>query len=85
MQLAGARVVLGGDAGADVGLELVESIGDDLVKIVKNYFYDVTSLAPLVPLSGRGCKACGRGDWVLTVLSVEVIVETEPCGQPLPE
>lgn len=45
VELAGAGVVLGGDAGADVGLELVEAVGDDLVRIVRNCSYCVALIA----------------------------------------
>jgi hypothetical protein len=61
VELAGARVVLGGDTRADIGLELVEPIGDDLVNIVRNYFCYVTSLAALEPLSRQRGKGCGMG------------------------
>lgn len=50
VQLAGTRVVLGGDTGADVGLELVESVGDDLVIIVRINPYLLALLSyPCVP------------------------------------
>ena len=55
VQLAGARVLLGGDAGADVGLELIEAVGDDLVVIVKNDLLDEASFEALEALSRQGC------------------------------
>lgn len=54
VELTGARVVLGGDSGTDVGLELVEAVGNDLVVIVKDDLLDEASLAALEPLSGQG-------------------------------
>lgn len=54
VELAGAGVLLCGDAGADVGLELVESVGYDLVVVVNYDFLDEGSFKALGPFSGQG-------------------------------
>jgi len=51
VQLAVLGLLARGDAGADVGLELIETVGDNLIILVKNQLGDKAFLASLLPLS----------------------------------
>lgn len=78
VKLAVLALLSGADARSDVGLELVEAEGDDLCGEKS-----VSGMIGFFPArTGQGTRSTQQG---LTVLSGEMLVETEFWGQPLPE
>lgn len=69
MELAVLGLLGGADAGSDVGLEAIEAEGDNLPGISE--------------LASRMRFRVGAAQ--LTVLSGEMLVDTDPCGHPFPE